>query len=326
MIYEFALEPALVSQWHNRNDYNFFDEKFGIRFRRVISGYPKNWKKLVWQAFSESSAADNQNAQMRMTELIQLLWQNAVKRYSTFQEIPDWLERAEAEHEQRPFHAIVATENPRERNFIITAQGLVENGHDLWNIPPTYPIARTAEEIAGAISPLTRLCRHAILIDPYFDPRKHRFRQTLSAILNSCNDNIRGIENIQFELHTSIDRFFRVWERGDNRDPSTELRVYNNFVLECQNQLPELVPADIQLKVVVWKQKVGGENLHNRYLLTNLFGVMFGTGSDEAGNPNDQETDDIVLLEEGQYMIRIQQYTGNPPAFDIVGQPFIISS
>jgi len=326
MIYEFALEPELVARWHDRKEYGFFDEKFGIRFRRVISGYPKNWKKLVWQAFSESPAADNQNAQMRMTELIQILWQNAVRRYSTFSEIPKWLEKAEAEHEQRPFHAIVATENPREQNYVITAQGLVESGHELWNIPGTSPTPRTAEEIARTISPLTKLCSHAVLIDPYFDPTKHRFRQTLSAILATCNDNVCGIENIQIELHTSIDRFFQNWERDNNRDPSEESRVYNNFVLECQNRLPELIPADIQLKVVVWKQKVGGENLHNRYLLTNLFGVMFGTGSDEAGNPNDQETDDIVLLEEVQYTIRFQQYTGNPPAFDIVGQPFIISS
>ena len=324
MIYEFALEPALVARWHDRKEYSFFDEKFGVRFRRVISGYPKNWKKLVWQAFSESPAAGNQNAQMRMTELIQLLWQNAVRRYSTFSEIPEWLERAEAEHNERPFHAIVATENPRGQDYVITAKRLVENGHELWNIPGTSSILRTAEEIAMTISPLIRLCGHAILIDPYFDPTKRRFRQTLTAILATCNDNVCGLENIQLELHTSIDRFFQRWERGDNRDQNEESKVYDNFVLECRNRLPELVPAGIQLKVVVWKQKVGGENLHNRYLLTNLFGVMFGTGSDETDNPDGVESDDIVLLEEGQYVIRYQQYKGTPPAFGLVGQPFVI--
>ena len=326
MIYEFALEPALVARWHDRKEYSFFDEKFGIRFRRVISGYPKNWKKLVWQAFSESSAAGDQNAQVRMTALIQFLWENAVRRYSTFPEIPEWLEKAEAEHNERPFHAIVATENPREQDFVITAQGLVESSHELWNIPGTSPTPRSAEEIAKVISPLTRLCRHAILIDPYFDPKKRRFRQTLSAILSTCNDNVCSLENIQVELHTSIDRFFQRWERGDNRDLNEESRVYDNFALECRNRLPELVPTGIQLKVVVWKQKAGGENLHNRYLLTNLFGVMFGTGSDEADNPDGVESDDIVLLEEGQYMTRYQQYSGTPPAFDIVGQPFVINN
>ena len=81
MIYEFALEPALVARWHDRKKYSFFDEKFGIRFRRVISGYPKNWKKLVWQAFSETPAADDQNAQMRMTELIQFFWIRLLEKF-----------------------------------------------------------------------------------------------------------------------------------------------------------------------------------------------------------------------------------------------------
>jgi len=326
MIYEFALEPELVARWHDRKEYSFFDEKFGTRFRRVISGYPKNWKKLVWQAFSESPAADNQNAQMRMTELIQFLWQNAVKRYSTFPEIPEWLERAEAEHNERPFHAIVATENPREQNFVITAHGLVESGHELWNIPERNPTRRTADSIAAAVSQLVRLCRRLVIIDPYFDPSKLRFRQTFSTILSNCSESVCGPDRIQVEWHTSIDRCFKNWERGDERDPDDETIEYQKLVSACQRELPELIPSAMQIKVVVWTQKEGGEKLHNRYLLADICGVLFGTGSDETENTDSDESDDIILLEEGQYMTRYQQYLGIPPAFDIVGQPFVISN
>jgi len=69
---------------------------------------------------------------MRMTELIQFLWQNAVKRPSSFPEITVWLERAEAEHAERPFRAIIATNNPRNRSFVIPAKDLIENGHKKW--------------------------------------------------------------------------------------------------------------------------------------------------------------------------------------------------
>ncbi len=326
MIYEFALEPALVARWHDRKEFNFFDEKFGIRFRRVISGYPKNWKKLVWQAFSESPAAGDQNAQMRMTELIQFFWQNAVRRYSTFPEIPEWLERAEAEHNERPFHAIVATENPRERDFVIPAKKLAQEGHELWRIAERNPTHRTADSIAAAVSQLVRLCRRAVIIDPYFDPSKLRFRQTFSAILSKCNENVCGPDRIQVEWHTSIDRCFRNWEKGEERDSNDETLEYQKLVSACQRELPELIPSGMQLKVVVWTQKEGGEKLHNRYLLTDICGVLFGTGSDEAENTDSDESDDIILLEEGQYITRYQQYLGIPPAFDIVGQPFIISN
>jgi len=324
MIYEFALEPELVSRWHDRNAYLFFDEKFGLRARRVVAAYPRNWKRLVWEAFGKSSAAGDQNSQMRMTELIQYLWENSVRRPSTFPEIPSWLARAEAEHIERPFHAILATMNPRSRSFVITDRELVETGHELWNIPDRYPTLRNAEEIAHAVLPLMRLCRHAFLIDPHFDPGKQRFRRALGAILATCSENVCGMETIHVELHTSIDRFFEDWERGESRDLNEESKAYQYLVLECQSRLPSLIPKGVEFKVIVWKQRAGGEKLHNRYLLTNLYGVIFGTGSDEAENPDSKESDDIVLLEEGQYLMRYRQYTGTPAAFDLVGKPIPI--
>jgi len=326
MIYEFALEPALVARWHDRKEYLFFDEKFSLRSRRIVSAYPKNWKKLVWKVFEKGPAADKQNARMRMTELIQCLWQNAVKRHSTFPEINVWLERAETEHGERPFRAIVATENPREQSFVISIRDLVENGHELWRIPEQNPTRRTANSIAAAVSQLVRLCKRAVIIDPYFDPSKKRFRETFSAILSKCSENICGSDRIQVEWHTSIDRCFKDWVRGDERDPEDETLEYQKLVSACQRELPELIPSGMQLKMVVWTQKEGGEKLHNRYLLTDICGVLFGTGSDEAENTDSDESDDIILLEEGQYMARYQQYLGIPPAFDIVGQPFIISN
>ena len=263
---------------------------------------------------------------MRMTELIQFFWQNAVRRYSTFPEIPEWLEKAEAEHNERPFHAIVAAENPRKRDFVIPAKELAKEGHELWKIPERNPTHRTADSIAAEVSQLVRLCRRAVIIDPYFDPSKLKFRQTFYAILSKCSENVCGLDRIQVEWHTSIDRCFRNWEKGEERDPDDEMLEFQKLVSACQRELPKLIPSDMQLKVVVWTQKEGGEKLHNRYLLTDICGVLFGTGSDEAENPNDIESDDIVLLEEGQYMTRYQQYLGIPPAFDIVGQPFLISN
>lgn len=324
MLYEFALEPGLVARWHDRNEYLFFDEKFGVRSRRIVSVYPKNWKRLVWDAFRIGLAGDNQNAQTRMTEIIQHLWQNSVRRPSTFPEISDWLERAEAEHTRCPFYAIIATANPRMRKYVIVASSLVEHGHVLWGIPPDYPTARTPEEIAQALAPLLCTCRHIALIDPFFDPNKQRFRQTFEAILSKCSRNVCGMEGMTIELHTSIDRFFKDWERGDSRDLDAETKVYETLVKDCQERLPALVPAGIEVRVSIWTEKIRGQKLHNRYLLTNMCGVMFGTGSDASDDPEKEESDDIVLLDGGQYQTRMRQYTGSPPAFELVGKPFVI--
>ena len=78
--------------------------------------------------------------------------------------------------------------------------------------------------------------------------------------------------------------------------------------------------------MIVWKRKADGEKLHNRYLLTNIAGALFGTGSDESDNPHAEESDDIILLEDGQYLLRYNQYTSTSPAFDRVGEPIAIAS
>ena len=62
-----------------------------------------------------------------------------------------------------------------------------------------------------------------------------------------------------------------------------------------------------------WRQRDGGEKLHNRYVLTELGGVQFHVGLDE-GNPG--ETDEVDLLEEKVYAIRRSQYDPKAPAFD----------
>jgi hypothetical protein len=147
----------------------------------------------------------------------------------------------------------------------------------------------------------------------------------LAAILQTCGENVFGNDTIQVELHTSIDRIFEDWERDEFRDLDEESKAYQYLVSECQGRLSPLVPDGIEFKVIVWKQRTGGEKLHNRYLLTNLYGVIFGTGSDESENPDSKESDDIVLLEEGQYLMRYRQYTGTSPAFDLVGEPIPIS-
>ena len=66
-------------------------------------------------------------------------------------------------------------------------------------------------------------------------------------------------------------------------------------------------------------EKLGGEKLHNRYILTDLGGVTFGIGLDDG---NEGETDDLNLMDRVNYELRWSQYVGNPPAgFEQDGLP-----
>ena len=61
------------------------------------------------------------------------------------------------------------------------------------------------------------------------------------------------------------------------------------------------------------RERDGGERLHNRYILTDLGGVIFGVGLDEG---DEGSMDDIHLLARTQYDERWRQYGSEAPAFD----------
>ncbi len=84
----------------------------------------------------------------------------------------------------------------------------------------------------------------------------------------------------------------------------------------CSLRLPNIIPHGMCVRLVRWRQKDGGEKLHNRYILTDKGGVSLGVGLDD-GTPG--ETDEIKLLDEETYKFRWKQYTSEP-AFDLVDE------
>ena len=62
----------------------------------------------------------------------------------------------------------------------------------------------------------------------------------------------------------------------------------------CQKHIPGLLPKGLRLRFHRWN---GGE-LHNRYVLTERGGVMFGTGLDEGDSPPE---DVVSLLDDETY-------------------------
>ena len=84
-------------------------------------------------------------------------------------------------------------------------------------------------------------------------------------------------------------------------------------------RLPRCVPEKMRVLVRRLSQKQDGEQLHNRYILSDFGGVSFGYGLDEG---NEGERDDITLMDRDQYKLRWCQYSGDPPAaFDQEGTP-----
>ncbi len=325
MICEFALEPGLVATWHNRREYLYFDEKFGLKTGRIVSIYPGKWISLVWEQFKNGPSGDDQNAQMRLSALIQDLSQNTIKRRDSFSDISAWLERAIAEHKERRFHAILASTNSQECDEVIHAGELIKNGHELWLTKDDPVVERSASEIVAAVSPLLRLCSTIIFVDPYFNPKRMRFTEPFSGYTDKIWNQRYGINDPTVELHTGIDRFFESWETGEQRDQTEEKTAVKNLTRDLESILPRFIPKGKKVLIFLWTQKEQGEKLHNRYILTECAGVLFGTGLDQAEDFESKETDDLSLMSPTQLDIRWKQFKSSPPAFDLVAKPFSIT-
>ena len=156
-------------------------------------------------------------------------------------------------------------------------------------------VKRNAVEMAEVVAPMLECSSIVIFVDPHFGPEPLRYRRPFEAFLEQMVRHRPGEMPKRIEVqtaaeYTGTEEFFRG---------------------ECKRRLRRCVPEGIQVLVRRLKQKQDGEKLHNRYILTDLGGVAFGTGLDEG---NEGETDDITLMDRDQYQLRWSQYGGNPPA------------
>lgn len=302
MIHEYALEPELVASWHDRMFFRFFIEQFGFGTGRVVSRYPKRWRRLVWNAFQAAfGAAAGEIERKRVEEMLARLTAPEVRRPGyVWDEARGWLENAERENDRRPFHAIVARDNPRGHANILRADDILAGTPDSWRAPHSAVVDRTAECMAQAVAPMLRCASHILFVDPHFRASREKYRNTLRAFLRvvAQQGNAPAIE-----LHT-----------GHVSDDAPD---WETFKRECERYLLPLIPAGLTLVVRRWKNKRGGERLHNRYILTDVGGIQFGVGLDEG----DAGTrDDVTLLDAEAHRHRLDSYRDPVSAFDLEGE------
>lgn len=297
MIHEFALDPVLLGNWER---FRYLTEKFGVCQGRLISRYPKRWKAMVYTAASGVSDVERKRIEVRLKGIDEKM----LARTHQWDDSQNWLLNAECEHGRQPFHAIIAHANPQGHDWVLPCDDLDE-ATPLWATERERIVTRDAAGLAAAVSPLIRAAKSVIFIDPHFDPYKARVRNTLKAFLEACLAGRVGLALERAEFHTAF---------------KTEI---GDFAGECLRQLPQRIPVGISLRIVRWRERAGGEGLHNRYILTERGGVRLAWGLDE-GSP--AQTDDISLLEPALYDTRLAQYCSEQPAFDFVDDLVVVGT
>lgn len=235
---------------------------------------------------------------LRIVERLRELDDRMLERQqSKWDDRSDWLTNAETEHSRSRFRAILARNNPNQRDFVLEGD-TVEERHPLWKTRTSPVVARTAQEMSACVAPLLRVSNEILFIDPHFGPENPRYRRPLEALLATTLKQHCGVPPEKVEIHTG------------------EKSKADFFKEQCSQLLPNIIPHRMHVRLVRWRQKDRSEKLHNRYILTDKEGVSLGVGLDD-GRPG--ETDEIKLLDEETYKFRWKQYTSEP-AFDLVDE------
>ena len=269
MIYEYALEPALLNNWE---DFRYFTEKFGFFQGRFISRYPRRWKKMVIASLSETGPK-----RTKMVERIKKLDDRMLPRQHEWNPEKDWLTNAEDEHEERPFHAILAKENPRSKDFVLEGDD-VEDDTPRFKIEGNITIPRSARSIATLVAPVLQCAREILLIDPHFRAKSGQVKLVKELLAVAIQD--QGTSSLEcVKIHAQ----YKV-ERDDKESVEKEKESFEADM----RRLEKSIPKDMKIRCVRWSAKSDpDERFHNRFILTDRGGLQFGDGL-EAGKGKDQ--------------------------------------
>ena len=236
MFYEYALEPQLLSNW---SDFRYFFENMGMTRGRLISRYPKHWKRLVYESLGDCGDMER----MRIAEALNRADEKLLHRNNEWDGNKDWLTNAEAEHVRSPFHAIIARENPHANASVLVGDALDEH-ESLWILNSSCDVLRKAQDMADGVATLLQASREIIFIDPHFGPETPRYRRPLIGFLQAAQHNRTiKLERVEYHLKAKSTAVF--------------------FETEC-SKLADNLPAGIEIRLKRWRELPGSEKLHDQ--------------------------------------------------------------
>ena len=301
MIYAYAIEPAVAAAWSRRSELRFIRDKFGLGTPRVMLELPKfsKWRKAVYNA-AEKLQLTELEKNVGLAEVFRVLSENRARRPDCeYDGTRPWIENALSEFARHPFEGIIAMMNASGHAHVLITDQLGHSTDARWDKPISAVPNRSPEKLANAVRAMLENCREVQLIDPYFGPGNKRHRVVLEALLSRL---VTGRSSpVEVTVHC-----------GDKKSGTLEY-----FETEAQH-MARRIPTCVRVRFLRWRQREGGDRFHNRYILTDLGGVTFGTGLDEG---REEETEDVNLMDRKQYLRRLAQFSAPGDALELVDEP-----
>ncbi len=300
MVYEYAVEPAALNNWQ---DFRYVYDQIGVEHGRLISRFPSKWASMVMKSCEENQQLRDVD-RLRIVEKLQNPEQNKMARLNRpYEPVNDsqnaWMSNAAMQNRQRPFHAIIARSTALKIPNLINIEN-VDPSHVLWQVPKDKKVLRKAKELAHCSKLLLQMSKEILIIDPHFDPVKDRFLNTFSYLVKFAFEEHKPK---RIELHVEYD------ERKESRRAT-------DWKEDSLKNIAPLIPEGFLMMVFRWKSCVSGEavndELHPRYVMTELGGIRYDYGIDEG-----KGTIDVALISTSLFEQRWRDYQKKTSAFEL---------
>lgn len=290
MIHEYAIEPRLIANAGSLARSRFWSLEFGLGTPRIMAQLPKkkDWRRQVREAVSSNAGEVERK---RVEVLIQYLTSTSSRRENAdYDSDLPWIDNALSEHTRQPFKAILAAKDRAGFLGIIVAEPLERiYESESWPVKRSICVPRDPDKMAAAVEVMLACCRIAIFVDSHFGPENARHR----------NPMVKFFEAMKSRDAKPMDRL----------EICTGSRATLAFLeQEFRGRLAQYLPPGTKLTIKKLTQKDEGEKVHNRYIITELGAVQFGTGMDDGKKG---EHDDVNLMDLDQYLQRWNQYCDN---------------
>jgi arginyl-tRNA--protein-N-Asp/Glu arginylyltransferase len=156
--------------------------------------------------------------------------------------------------------------------------------------------------MASCVEVMLAKCSVVRFVDPHYDPDKRRFNQPLIEFLKviSSRSSTMAMPNIEYH--------------AGNKN-----RALATIQADLEKWVQPALSKDQEFTLVRWDQ----EELHNRYIITDLGAVEFGNGLDE--NINDpMDEDEVSIKGEASRLELLEDYSPSSKKFNWLGETLTV--
>ena len=260
-----------------------------VYFRQLLEvffseGLVRNLRDGEWQEFFSTQARSWHSRTKHILENLETagrLVPSNPELSHTPQTDREWCNEALESHKTTPLNGIIvsdAIERTYRKNKLVESVNRLSQSTYKWWDPinsNSLRLKRTISEYKDALNLILRHARSIMFIDPNIDPAKSNyadFIQLLEAAGNRPPQSPQPLVEIHRKSLRGSGKSAPVWDQQD---------MENTFRNEFG---PVLSQSNLKAEVFIW------DDFHDRYLISNLGGILVPYGFDTSSKPDDLTT------------------------------------